>query len=360
MKRRQSVPIVLALALAFVGLWSLGRLDADDDGDSKTIDGFLAQIEQDSNLDPGAKDQIKGVVAQLRGDADARADAISEGLMIRYADYREALAAAEHDNERGVTVLGPFIKSSDRYLAADASFHLARMLVNAERFEDAIPLLESVAGPQSAYTLHRGSAAYFIGVSHAQLLENQPAIEALSKFLQSFPNAPERLRVAAWRQIQELAAIEEGQLADAHQRMDYSRRKLDLEDSGASTQQQQEKIVSILAKLIQEQEKRECSSCNSKKNTQGENNGQAKKSGQKNSDSQAAKNQQGGSSNNPNGVAERSFSDGPASPWSKLRDRSRDPAYSAIKDQLPSKYRDIVERYTEKAQSGQRPSGGSE
>jgi len=59
-------------------------------------------------------------------------------------------------------------------------------------------------------------------------------------------------------------------------------------------------------------------------------------------------------------VAQRVYNDGPASPWSKLRDRSRDPAYSAIKDQLPAKYREIVERYTEKAQGSQPGTGGSE
>jgi hypothetical protein len=269
------------------------------------------------------------------------------------------LTSADADGDQALSILRPWIESKDVFVAADASFFLARALVNVERYEDALPLLDALSAQSIPVTLHRGAAMYFLGVTHAKLLENQKAVEALSYFLQNYPDAPERLRVSAWRQIQELAAIEEGQLADAHQRMDFSRRKLDQEDSGSTTQGQQDKIVAILAKLIREQEKKECSSCNSKKNCQGENQNQAKKSGKKDSDSQAGKSQQGGTSNNPNGVAERIYSDGPASPWSKLRDRSRDPAYTAIKDQLPAKYREIVERYTEKAQSG-RPEEGSE
>ena len=35
--------------------------------------------------------------------------------------------------------------------------------------------------------------------------------------------------------------------------------------------------------------------------------------------------------------------------WSRLRDRSRDPANTAVKEKLPARYRDIVERYMEAA-----------
>ena len=45
----------------------------------------------------------------------------------------------------------------------------------------------------------------------------------------------------------------------------------------------------------------------------------------------------------------KSSDDSPASPWSRLRDRSRDPANNAVKEKLPARYRDIVERYTEAA-----------
>ena len=39
----------------------------------------------------------------------------------------------------------------------------------------------------------------------------------------------------------------------------------------------------------------------------------------------------GGTSNNPNGVVRRTYDDGPASPWSQLRDRTRDAANNAVK-----------------------------
>ena len=351
----------LALGWAIALALPLVAAARTDEGDrSKIIDAFVAHIDQMTSVDESAKGSAKAAVEKQRQSADTQEDAITEGLIALYAGYRESLAAADGDIREAASQLRPWIESTDPFVATDASFGLARALVNAERFEDAIPLLESVVRQKAEYSLHAGAATYFLGVAQARLLQNQDAMDTLSQFLQTYPDAPERLRVSAWRQIQELAAIEEGQLADAHQRMDFSRRKLDQEDSGDRTQEQQDKIVRILAKLISEQEKKECSSCNSKKNCEGQNQNQAKNSGKKQSEPQANKSKQGGSSNNPNGVAERVYSDGPASPWSKLRDRSRDPAYSAIKDQLPAKYREIVERYTEKAQGGEPSDGGSQ
>jgi hypothetical protein len=48
-------------------------------------------------------------------------------------------------------------------------------------------------------------------------------------------------------------------------------------------------------------------------------------------------------------VVQKSYDDSPASPWSRLRDRSRDPANNAVKEKLPARYRDIVEKYIEAA-----------
>jgi len=48
-------------------------------------------------------------------------------------------------------------------------------------------------------------------------------------------------------------------------------------------------------------------------------------------------------------VVKKSYDDSPASPWSRLRDRSRDPANNAVKEKLPARYRDIVEKYIENA-----------
>ena len=40
--------------------------------------------------------------------------------------------------------------------------------------------------------------------------------------------------------------------------MDYSRRRLDLIETGEQTQAEQDKIVKMLSKMIKEEEKKEC------------------------------------------------------------------------------------------------------
>ena len=129
--------------------------------------------------------------------------------------------------------------------------------------------------------------------------------------------------------------------------MEFSRRRLDITDIGESTQTEQDQIVKLLGEMIQEQQKKECSS------------GSCNKSGVKKPQEQSAKNEakspqkpskseKGGQSNVANGkYVEKSFDDGDASPWSRLRDRSRDPANAAMKEKLPSRYREIVERYND-------------
>jgi hypothetical protein len=36
---------------------------------------------------------------------------------------------------------------------------------------------------------------------------------------------------------------------------------------------------------------------------------------------------------------------GPQSPWSNLRDKDRDPVYSAIKEKFPGRYQQLIEQY---------------
>ena len=77
---------------------------------------------------------------------------------------------------------------------------------------------------------------------------------------------------------------------------------------------------------------------------------QAQNKPQQGKPSNSNKSSKPGQSSNPNGMAvDKSYDDSPASPWSRLRERSRDPANNAVKDKLPARYRDIVEKYYEAA-----------
>jgi tetratricopeptide (TPR) repeat protein len=280
------------------------------------------------------------------GDIADPAALVTEVLAAVYPDYQSAVASSDDDElDSAVAVLGKFVDSDDRYLAADASFYLARTLMNHERYEDAMPHLQRLQSDLSEFTAQPAAIQYFLGVAHAGMLNNDAAMAALMKFLQEYPDAPERLRVSAWRQAQDLQGISEGQLSDVHQRMDYSRRRLEIEELGKETQTEQDQIVKMLTKLIKEQEKKECSSCNSKSQSQSQ---QQQQQDQAQNKPNPSKSDQGGTSNNPNGkFVEKAYDIGDASPWSRLREMGRDPANSAIKEKLPPHLRDVIQRYND-------------
>jgi len=108
-----------------------------------------------------------------------------------------------------------------------------------------------------------------------------------------------------------------------------------------------------LTKMIKEEEKKEAAS-SSKKSGTGKAGKEAsgQKPGSKAESKSEGKGQSGGQSSNPNGKVVREYSDAPASPWSRLRNRLRDPANNAVKEKLPARYRDIVEKYRAAADAG--------
>lgn len=342
--KRKSFPRWLAVLLVGCLFSQCQFLSADDHGAS-VLKSFQQQVTKNAKLTNGTKSAVKEKLQELSDDP---AYAITEGLVVMYPKYAAAIESSDDNRVKdAIEQLTPMSESEDQFLAADASFALARMLMNNERFEDALPLLENLGGELGDFTAHRGAAQYYIGVAQAGLLDNQAAIESFMRFLQFNRDAPERLTVSAWRQVQDLQSIKKGQLTDVYQRMDYSRRRLELQETGDKTQEEQDKIVNILTKLIKEAEKKECSNCKGGKSNKPPKPGSKPSQSNKPSQSKSSK---GGSSSNPNGEAVlKNYQDGPTSAWSRLRDRSRDPANNAVKDKLPARYREIFERFIKAA-----------
>ena len=351
MKRKFPV-LFVAIACLLGSLLLPNCVRADKASDNAVVDSFLEYVAEMSSADEAQKKAVQKLVGELR--ADSPADSITESLIKLYPDYSNAIEASDNDElasaQKGLKV---FVDSDNQFLSADASFYLARTLMNHEQFEVALPYLEKLTGDLAEYTVHSGNAQFFIAVAQAGMLKNDEAIESFRIFLTENVDAPERLRMSAWRQAQHLNDIAEGELDDVSHRMDFSRRRLAIEESNEETQGEQDKIINMLNKLIEDAEKQEAQS-SSKQNTQKKSEGQGQqpqpggnKPGEKPSQS---KGNQGGTSSNPNGRAvKKSFDNGAQSDWSRLRDIARDPANTTAKESLPPAYREMIEDIYEEA-----------
>lgn len=320
------------------------------------MDSFTAAIDK-SDMDAELKSQVLSRYEQLTAEGVPAAEAITECLQIAHPEYRQAMSALESDDlATGLKSLDALASHSDRFLAADASFFLGRTYLLAGQHENAVPHLQKLVDQLQDSTLRGGEALYYLGTAQAGLLQIEPAMENLIKFLQTESAAPERLKEGAYNQLVRLDQAKKNQLADAELRMGYSERRLGQSMPDGDTQTEQAKVVDILNQLIEESEKKECSG--SSKSGQGEKKQNGDKPGQKPGQDQKPSPSQGqgespGQSSNPNGSAtKQSFDNGPISIWSQLRDRDRDPANSAVKEQLPPEYRKLIERYFREMSEG--------
>src|SRR4051812_22679258 len=240
--------------------------------ETKIVDGFIEAVKGNKEFASDQAQKAIDAAAALKTEEDGRPIAITEGLRELYPAFRDALKALSEENlTAAATSLNDLTKAGDPYLAAEASYFLARVQLLQERYEDALPLLDVIETKFSDKSMRSGDALFLKGVAQAQMLKRKDAITSLERYLNENPNAPERMKIGAWRQLEQLKLIEDGTLSDVFAKMEFSRRRLALEDSGKPTQEEQKKIVSILDQLIKEAEEKEC-------NCKGSGKGKPKKS----------------------------------------------------------------------------------
>jgi len=310
----------------------------------KKIDGFLAAVRENQQVTDQQRDEAVRIVETLRKDEYWRDTVITAALREMYPEYRAALTAlAEEQFDVAETKLKKLIDSDDPYLAVDAAFFQARLHILLERFEEAAPLLKTVSDENADKTLHAGEALLLRGLSAARVLKRKEAIDLLAKYLEENPHAPERMRFGAWRQLMLLRSIPDGSIIDVQDRMDYSRRRLSLESSGKRTQDEQEKIVAMLDKLIKEAEEREAQcACSGGGGGGGSQGGGGGASGGPDGGGKGAK---GGNDQSPYKTLRRVHRGGKRSAWGELREMERERVFGAIKGKFPSRYRQLIEQY---------------
>ena len=142
-------------------------------------------------------------------------------------------------------------------MAAESSYYLSRVLIGEERFEEAIPHLENIRDQWGMQSLRAGEVLYYLGVCNANMLQRTEASDNLNDFVEQYPDASPRLVGSAWDLIASLERVHRGSIDDVATHMEFSRRKLGLEDAGENTQVVQGKIIEMLDELIARAEEQE-------------------------------------------------------------------------------------------------------
>lgn len=331
---------------------------ADADRAAKVLDGFVQSCRENESLSDQQRQQALETVASLRSDADFRDAAIAEALRVLSPEFAQALEALGEENlPPAVEALRRLAESDDRYLAAESTFFLTRAYLMEERFEEALPLLTRLAGEWADWSLHAGEALFLRGIAESRLLKRKDAIATLETFLKEYPDAPERMRVGAWRHKELLQLIEDGSISDVQEHMEFSRRRLTLADSGKTTQKIQDDIIEMLNKLIKEAEEQEQSGQGqgSGSKSQGSGEGQPGQGEGQQGEGQGQRGNTGGAGQSSEKALRRTHDGGQRTAWGDLRKKVENPhTFAALKEKFPGRYRQLIEQYYRSFQEQER------
>ena len=223
-----------------------------------SLDDFTKAVKGNGKLGDDQRQEILSIVDQMKSDGESPADIVSESLMQMYPAFEDAMAAlGDEETDAAIAQLEKLATQEDKFLQAESSYYIGRAQMMAERYELALPVWKDVLEKHAETTFRTAEALFFKGMSESQLLKRKDAIASLDKFIIDYEDAPERMQVAAWHELELLRSLKDGTLGDVQDRMEFSRRKLHIEDSGDETQEEQDRIIAMLEKLIEQAEQQE-------------------------------------------------------------------------------------------------------
>jgi len=336
---------IVLIALTATTFAAAADAPADRPDDAAIRAAFAEHVAASEQFTDERKRQVDKLVGIVEREPAEAGGMVVAGLMVLYPKFEQAVTDIAADElVEAVAALKPMSESDDPYLAANAKYYLARAYAIDEKYEQALPLLEAMIDDAADKTQQTGEALFLKGVCEVETLNRDAALATLKRFVERYPDASERLVIGALHMIDELAYLEDGTMADVQDRMDYSRRRLDIAESGRRTQGEQQRIIKILDKLIEEAEQKE-------QQGQGGGSGGGQMPGQGGMP---------GGNNNPGGPADTSSAPvGPArmgalhrgasgdadDTWGEARDREREEVLNATKARHPDRYREIIEQY---------------
>jgi TolA-binding protein len=329
--------LLRAMLLAAL-LAGLSAPRASGESSDEIMDAFLADIQSSDRFEAPVKERIQDIVDRLRADEDVYDTVLTEALRAAYPAFSQAVRGlTEIDAAPAMKKLMELTQSEDPYLAADSSFFLARGYVKQEDYESALPLLRRMNTEFKGKTLRKSEALFFQGMAEMNTLDREAASRTLRKFQNLRTRPSRRMREEVGKMLLALEMAEEGSMHDVAEHMDFSRRRLGMEDPSIQTQEVQDTIVAMLDDLIKQAEEQE--------NQQSQSPGQ----GQSGSGAPGQNAGIGGAAVPDTGVNPLARPDLNAkrSAWDNPRERARQAeALSGLKEKFPARYIRLIEQFS--------------
>ncbi|MGH7163482.1 MAG: hypothetical protein ACREID_08350, partial [Planctomycetota bacterium] len=250
MTRRAAAALGLLAAFALAGP---GATDLAERKKQLILDAFFGAVGARADVDAATREKILAMRegAVLVGEYSC----IHQALLLLYDEYRRADALLLNERYAGAAeAFGRLQGSSDPYLAAYAKYRYGLAELNREQFEKAAAAFTSVLNEHPREAGCDVEAAFYRAIALGQSRDKENALVASMRFLEDYPDAPERYRQAMEQMLNELLQEWESPLYDLSGRMGKAARVIEGGDTGTNAQGEQREIVSILDELIKQAE----------------------------------------------------------------------------------------------------------
>jgi tetratricopeptide (TPR) repeat protein len=339
----RALTAILVLGIAAGHAWAGAREDA-----------FLGRLARHIAELPAIPEDAREVARKALADANADSDAESlrlEVLTLISPALRAALDAFDNDDyAASLAALEPLQAADDPFVRAAARSYAARALVQLGRLveaEERIAALLAEGPAELENGLDEVELRYMLGYCQVQNLKQDEARQTLSQFLRDYPDAPQRLAVTARQMLGELDRQIPESIGEVADLMNFSAKRLKVDDPSQPVRDAQDRAVALLDKLIEKTEQAEEQQQQMAQNTPQQSPQQSPQQQQQQQQNPNNPAQQStappGDPNAANRRTGRTVSPGEA--WGALPDAQREQILQVLKERFPGRYRALVEQY---------------
>ncbi|MFQ5461663.1 MAG: tol-pal system YbgF family protein [Phycisphaerae bacterium] len=305
-------------------------------------DRFVQHLAADEAIGAKARDMIERTWSECDG-CDGE-EFLTQGLTVISAPFREALDAYDQDQYAAcASKMARLTDHGDSFLAVNAAAYEIKSLVALDRLIEAGVRVEALLAKGEAlkeYSYFAPEMNFLQGYCLLADMQYDRARRALDGFLEEYPEASDRLTLAARQMLAELSTRQPGRIGDVVDLMTFSERRLKNLDSSELVRTRQQSIIALLDRMIEDAENKE------KSGGGGGGGGGGSGRGQIPSNPMQESQLPGGSA--PGGGA---LGDAPkASPgeaWGAMPAANREAILQALRESFPGRYRQLVEQYFE-------------